>query len=254
MRFENKVALVTGAAVGIGRETAIALAGEGAAVFVNYSNSADDAAQTCEEIRQLGGSAFPIRADVADEASVREMFSAIFERCAGLDILVNNAGITEFIPFADLDDATADIWDRLYRVNVEGAFFCAREAAKLMKGRAGASIINLSSQAGIRPFGSAIPYSVSKAGVIHLTECLAVTLAPDIRVNCVSPGAVENTRWNARRADFSPEKNRMENSRSIPLKRLGQPQDIVKAILFLADADTYCTGVNLPVDGGRILV
>lgn len=253
MRFKDKIVLVTGAGVGIGKETAVAFAKEGATVFVNYSRSSSEAEQTCAEITTFGGKAYPVCANVADEESVRKMFKEIEQKCGGLDILVNNAGITDFIPFSNLDAATAEVWDRLYKVNVEGTFFCAREASKLMKGRMGAAIINLSSQAGMRAFGSAIPYSVSKAGVIHLTECLAVTLAPDIRVNCVSPGAVENTRWNARRSDFDPEKNRIENGAKIPLKRLAQPDDIAKAILFLADEEGYYTGVTLPVDGGRIL-
>lgn len=254
MEFHDKIVLVTGAAVGIGRETASAFAAEGATVIVNYSRSEQEALETCRVIRESGGRAYPIQADVSQEDDVLRMMREIESRFGHLDILVNNAGITDFIPFPDLDKANAEVWDRLYNVNVKGVFFCCREAAKLMSGRNGANIVNLSSQAGMRAMGSSIPYSVSKAAVIHLTQCLAVALAPGIRVNCVSPGVIENTRWNAGRKDFSPEENRRENSAHIPLRRLGQPKDVAEAILFLAGKGDYCNGTILPVDGGRIIV
>lgn len=254
MGFENKVVLITGAAVGIGRETAYAFAREKAFVIVNYSKSETEAAETLAQVRALGGDGLLARADVSSEADVKRMFEAVGPIRGGIDILVNNAGVTNFIPFKDLEAANDAVWTRLYDVNVKGAFFCSREAAKWMKSRKAPCIINFSSQSGLRPMGSSIPYSVAKAAVIQLTECLAVTLAPDIRVNCIAPGYVDQTRWNEGRTGFSAEKTMADVSKAIPVGRVAVPADIAAAVLFLAAEDNYCNGVTLPLDGGRILV
>ena len=251
--MERQVVIVTGAAVGIGRAIAIAFGKRGASVIVNCSRSTEDACETVRLVKEAGGDGHVFQADVANEQQVREMMAFCEKTYGRLDVLVCNAGISKFIPFPDLDGATKEVWDELYQVNVEGMFFCAREASKLMHKNGGGNIVTISSQAGLRAFGSAIPYAVSKAAVVHLTECLAMTLAPDIRVNCVSPGVIENTRWNDGRPGYDPDKARVENSRQIPLKRVGQPEDIAQAVVFLASEEaSYCTGVNLVVDGGRI--
>lgn len=254
MRFEGKIVLVTGAAVGIGRETACAFAREGAFVIVNYSKSEAEAEETLVRIRSLGGDGLAYRCDVSLEDDVRQMFAECGERFGGIDVLVNNAGITAFIPFHDLEAADDAVWTRLYDTNVKGTFFCCREAAKWMKSRPAPSIVNFSSTSGLRPMGSSMPYSVSKAALIQLTQCLAVTLAPHIRVNCVAPGYVDLTRWNETRPGFEPEKAVADASHAIPLGRVAVPADIAAAILFLAEAVNYCNGVILPLDGGRILV
>ncbi len=254
MSFKDKIVLITGAAVGIGRETALAFARQEAFVIVNYSKSAAEAQETLDKVKEMGGDGIVYQADVADEAAVTKMFADCGQRFGGIDILINNAGVTQFIPFSDLEAATGDVWSRLYNINVKGTFFCSREAAKWMKSRPSPCIVNVASQAGLRPLGSSIPYSVSKAAQIHLTECLAVTLAPEIRVNCVAPGYVDNTRWNAGRADFSAKDAAAAASRVTPLKRVAEPDEIAEAILFLAQPGSYCHGVILPVDGGRVLV
>lgn len=254
MSFENKVILITGAAVGIGREAALAFAREKAFVIINYSKSEAEAKETLEQVKGLGGDGIIYKADVSKEDDVRRMFAACGPIFGGIDVLVNNAGITSFIPFKDLESATDAVWTKLYDVNVKGTFFCSREAAKWMKSRKAPCIVNISSQSGMRPMGSSIPYSVSKAAVIHLTECLAVTLAPDIRVNCVAPGYVDLTRWNEGREGFSRDKSRADASKAIPIGRVAVPADIVSAILFLAAESNYCNGVILPVDGGRVLM
>ena len=252
--MKEKVAIVTGASVGIGRTAAIALGSQGVKVVVNYVKSEESARETMDAVVQAGGQAVICQADVSREDDAKRLVQFAVSTFGRLDILVNNAGITAFIPFNDLESATADVWDRLYRTNVEGAFFCSREAAKVMKAQGNGSIINLSSRAGMRPVGSSIPYSVSKAAVLHLTECLAVTLAPEIRVNCVSPGTIANTRWNDGREGFDPDAYRRQAENSTPLHRMGQPEDIAKAIVYLASDDSsFCTGINIPVDGGACL-
>lgn len=252
--MKEKVVIVTGASVGIGRAAAIALGEKGASVVVNYARSEDSAKETMEAVIAAGGQAVICQADVSKEADAKKLIDFTVATYGRVDVLVNNAGITAFIPFSDLDSATAEVWEKLYRTNVEGAFFCSREASKVMKAQGKGSIINLASKAGMRPAGSSIPYCVSKAAVIHLTECLAVTLAPEIRVNCVSPGLITNTRWNAGRADFNLEKYLADGAKSAPLNRIGEPDDIAKAILYLASDDSsFCTGVNIAVDGGATL-
>ncbi len=254
MSFKDKIVLITGAAVGIGRATALAFARQEAFIIVNYSKSADDAQETLNQVNELGGDGILFQADVSDEAEVCRMFEDCGQRFGGIDILINNAGVTSFIPFPDLDAATGDIWSKLYDINVKGTFFCSREAAKWMKSRKNPCIVNVASQSGMRPLGSSIPYSVSKAAQIHLTKCLAVTLAPEIRVNCVAPGYVDNTRWNAGRENFSAEESAAAASKGIPLNRVAEPDDIAEAILFLCQPGSFCHGVVLPVDGGRVLV
>ena len=240
--------LVTGASVGIGRETAIAFAKQGAQVVINYNSSEADAKETLRLVEEAGGVGFILKADVSDETCAKTLVREASRLMDGLNVLINNAGITRFIPFDDLDSATAEVWDTLYKTNVESIFFCCREAAKIMP--AGSCIVNLASISGMLPRGSSIPYSVSKAAIIHLTKCLANVLSPKIRVNSVSPGTIQNTRWNASNPNFDLE-SYQAGAEGFPMKRLGEPEDIASAIVFLAsDQASYITGANLPVEGG----
>ncbi|MDR2650302.1 MAG: SDR family oxidoreductase [Clostridiales bacterium] len=240
--------LVTGASVGIGRETAVAFAKQGARVAINYNSSEAEARETLRLVEAASGRGFLVKADVSDEAAATALIREAARLMDGLNVLVNNAGITRFIPFDDLDAATADIWDVLYKTNVESIFFCCREAAKVMP--EGSCIVNLASVSGMLPRGSSIPYSVSKAAIIHLTKCLANVLSPKIRVNSVSPGVIQNTRWNAGNKNFNMDQYQ-SGAEAIPMKRLGEPGDIASAILYLAsERSGYITGVNLPVEGG----
>ncbi|MDR3121299.1 MAG: glucose 1-dehydrogenase [Clostridiales bacterium] len=243
--------LITGASVGIGRQTAIAFAKRGAAVAINYKSAENDARETLRLVKESGAEGYLVQGDVSSEADAARLVNEAAQRLGGIDVLVNNTGVTKFIPFSDLDAATADVWDDLYKVNVEGAFFCARAAAKVMQAQEGTGcIIFLSSVSGMLPRGSSIPYSVSKAAVIHVAKCLAQVLAPKIRVNCISPGVIANTRWNAGNPAFDPEKYQA-GAADIPLGRLGEPTDIAEAAVYLAsDAAAFITGINLPVEGG----
>jgi 3-oxoacyl-[acyl-carrier protein] reductase len=246
--------LITGASVGIGRQAALAFARRGAQVAINYRQAEAEARETLALVEKAGGSGFIIRADVSGEDEAAELVQRAAEKLGSLDVLVNNAGITEFIPFPDLDAVTAEVWDRLYKNNVESIFFCSRKAAKIMRTQeTGGSIVNLASISGMLPRGSSIPYSVSKAAIIHLTKCLANVLAPKVRVNSVSPGIIQNTRWNSTNKNFNLESYRA-GAQTVPLKRLGEPEDIAEAIYYLGSAASgFVTGINLPVEGGAAI-
>jgi 3-oxoacyl-[acyl-carrier protein] reductase len=249
--LEGKVAIVTGAAVGMGRAIAIALGREGAKVVVNYSRSRNEAEETAEEVRKAGGEPLLHQADVSSDGQVRAMVAETLARFGRVDILVNNAGITAHVPFADLEGLTDDVWDRLYGVNVKGTFFCCRAVAEPMRRQGHGRIINLGSVAGVRPQGSSIAYCASKAALLHMSECLAKTLGPEIRVNVVAPGFIEGTRWNEGREGV--EATRQGAIQAAPLKRTGTPEDIAEMVLFLAIRGDFVTGATILVDGGRAL-
>jgi 3-oxoacyl-[acyl-carrier protein] reductase len=247
----GKVALVTGAAVGIGRAIAVAYGREGAKVVVNYSKSRAEAEETAALLRKAGGEPLLIQADVSQDAEARAMVAKTLGAFGRIDVLVNNAGITAFVDFADLDGLTDDIWDRLYRVNVKGTFFCCRAAAASMKQQGHGRIINLASVAGLWPQGSSIAYCCSKAAVVQLTKCLAKTLGPEIQVNAIAPGFIAETRWNVGRPNLDATLARA--AQSAPLKRAGTAEDIADAALFLATRGDFMTGDVMVVDGGRLV-
>ncbi len=250
-QLDGKVALVTGAAVGIGRAIAVAYGREGARVVVNYSQSKKEAEETAGLVKRAGGQPLALQADVAQDRQVRGMVAQTLERFGRIDILVNNAGITAFVDFPDLDGLTEEIWDRLYAVNVKGTFFCCRAVAEPMRRQGRGHIINIASVAGIQPQGSSIAYSTSKAAVIHLSKCLARTLGPEIRVNVIAPGFIADTRWNVGRPNLDQVMQRMEQG--VPLKRVGKAEDVADAALFLATRGDFMTGEVMVVDGGRAL-
>ncbi|MFN8484022.1 MAG: glucose 1-dehydrogenase [Anaerolineae bacterium] len=245
----GKIALVTGASMGIGRAVALDLARGGARVAVNYRSSAAEAQAVLAEIEALGGEGILAQADVADEAAVRRMLDAVEARWGRLDILVNNAAITYFVPFPELDALTDDMWDTLYAINVKGLFWCARAGAALMRKDDGGVIVNIGSVAGVTGDGSSIAYCASKAAVHSLTKSLARALAPDIRVNCVSPGFVDTT-WHARGVgEEQAARNRDNTARVTPLRRVCTPQDVSDAVMSMVSMD-YVTGQVLMVNGG----
>lgn len=249
--LEGKVAIVTGSAVGIGRAIAVALGREGAKVVVNYSRSAAEAEETANLVRAAGGEAIIIRANVADDAAVKALVSQTLDKFGRIDILVNNAGITRHIPFQDLDALDDEVWDHLYDVNVKGAFFCSRAVVEPMRRQGEGRIINIASVAGIRPQGSSIAYCTSKAALIHMSRCLARTLGPEIKVNIVAPGMIDETRWNEGRPNM--DEVRRSTAEAVPLKRVGFPDDIADAVLYLATRGNFMTGAVMVVDGGREL-
>ncbi len=243
---QQRVALVTGSATGIGRSVAWRLAERGFAVTVNYSRSEAEAEETAEGVRSRGGRALVVRADVADDSAVRAMVERTVETFGGLDILVNNAGTTHFVPHTDLDGLTAQVWDDILNVNLKGTFFGCRSAMPHLKARKG-NIVNIASVAGVAGSGSSIAYAASKGAVITLTKSLAKAFAPEVRVNAVAPGPVQ-TRWLADHQDM------VEAAMPLtPLKRPASPEDVAAVVLFLADETSLMTGQVLVVDGGRTI-
>ena len=250
MELAGRVAIVTGGGTGIGRATSLRLAKSGVkAVLINYSHSADGAESTAKEVKALGADAVPHRADVADEAQVKTMISSTVDRYGRLDVLVNNAGRTHFIPHPDLDALTDEVWNDILSVNLKGTFFCCRAAATELK-KAGGAIVNLASVAAHRASGSSIAYAVSKAAVVQLTRALALALAPDVRVNSVSPGLV-STRWFSREfGDDAAAAQEETFAKATPLRKIATPDDVARAVIALLENDLV-TGQDLVIDGGK---
>ena len=250
MDLGGRVAIVTGGGTGIGRATSVRLAKAGAkAVVVNYSRSASDAESTAEELRSIGSEAIPYRADVADEAMVKAMVASTVERFGRLDVLVNNAGTTHFIPHADLDALTDEVWNDILSVNLKGTFFCCRAAGPELK-KTGGAIVNVASIAAHRASGSSIAYAVSKAGVVQMTRALALALAPDVRVNSVSPGLV-SSRWFSK--SFGEDAAAAQEevfAKATPLRKIATPDDVAQAVIALLENDLI-TGQDLVIDGGK---
>ncbi|MBA2449663.1 MAG: SDR family oxidoreductase [Chloroflexi bacterium] len=247
MDLTGKVAIVTGGGTGIGKAISRALAAAGAHVAVNYSRSGTDAATTVRELEGLGVRATAIRANVSLADEVRLMIERTTDELGGLDLLVNNAGTTKFVDFKDLDNMDEEAWDRIMAVNLKGTFLCCKAAAEPMRRAGGGSIVNISSVAGVRAAGSSIAYAVSKAGVIHLTRCMALALAPDIRVNSVAPGLVL-TRWQ----DHMSAEERRGRAEAAPLKRTVEPEEIATAAVECLRNDAM-TGQTIVVDAGSLL-
>ncbi len=246
MKLENRAALVTGAASGIGRATALALAREGADIAVNYSKSEDRARETAAGIEALGRRALLVKADVSNDRQVGAMVEEVADIFGRLDILVNNAGTTIRVALRDLEGLTEEIWDRVLAVNLKGTFFCSRAAARVMLPQGGGCIVNVASDSGIRADGSSMAYCASKAGVISLTGTLAVALGPTIRVNAVAPGMIE-TPWHVGR----PDDWRPRVRETALLKRCGQPEDVAELIVALVTSAGFVTGQTILVDGGE---
>ncbi len=245
-RLDNKVALVTGGAVNIGRGIALGLADAGAKVAVAYHSHQDEAKALSSEIGW--GRALPFTLDASKESSVRSAMEAVVNHFGGLDILVNNAGIFSLSPQSELSVAE---WDRIFQVNVRGLFLCSREAARIMRGRDGAAIINIASINGFHPgFGNTAHYDASKGAVIAYTRSLASELAPQgIRVNGIAPGLVDSPLLREHAADLAS----MVEERT-PLKCLAEPQDIADAAVYLASpASRHVTGETIIIDGGYLL-
>ncbi|MEE8303626.1 MAG: SDR family NAD(P)-dependent oxidoreductase [Candidatus Tectomicrobia bacterium] len=248
----GNVAIVTGAARGIGKATAIRLA-EGGASVAMVDIDAEGVQQTADEVKQLGVSTLAIPTDVADPAQVNTMAAQVMAQLGRLDMLVNNAYISG--GYAPLPETTDEVWNRVLAVNLTGYFNCARAVAKVMIEQGGGAMVNLASGAGIRGSISAgVQYSASKAGIIGLSKGLAADLAPhDIRVNCIAPGVID-TGLGAPGTGWTRAEMERYAQRDVALGRIGQPEDIADVIVFLlSEAARFMTGEVIIVDGGASL-
>jgi NAD(P)-dependent dehydrogenase (short-subunit alcohol dehydrogenase family) len=239
------VALVTGADRGIGQGIARALARVGAAVVVNYLGDATSANATVRELTGLGGQALAIEADVRRAGEVTAMIAAVIDRFGQLDLLVNNAGVQTWKPFVEV---TEDEWDLVIDTNLKGCFLCTQAAARAMMalGRGGA-IVNIGSGSNYVPFPELVAYTASKGGIEMLTKVSALALGShQIRVNCVAPGAILIERTRHELPDYAGQIGAIT-----PLGRVGTPEDVADAVVFLASAAArFITGQTLGVDGG----
>lgn len=252
MNLLNKVVIITGGGTGVGRATALAMGRLGYHVVVNYSRSSDEAEATANDVSALGVNAVAVRADVASDDACRSMVALTLSSLGRVDVLVNCAGTTEFIPFHDLDAVSDETWERLFKVNVVGAFHCARAVRESMLAVGGGDIINVSSVAALLSQGSSIPYCCTKAALDNLTVSLARTLAPQIRVNGIAPGFIEG-RWTQGGLGSKYESIKRAYEKTLPLGRVCQPEDIADGIVSLITGSRLVTGQTLTVDAGMMI-
>jgi NAD(P)-dependent dehydrogenase (short-subunit alcohol dehydrogenase family) len=250
MRLKGKVAIVTGAGRGIGRAIALGYAREGAAVVVNYSRSSEAADEVVRIIQSTGGKALAVRADVSKLTDLDALLASTTNTFGTLDIVVNNAGIEFNEPVLE---ATEEAWDQTIGVNLKGAYFLSCKAARIMSKAGHGKIINISSVHDVQPVRDRAIYTASKGGMLMMMKSLALELAQyNIHVNAVSPGAIF-TDMNRKHLTDPPRRARLIER--IPLKRIGDVEDVVGAAVFLASPESdYVTGTTIYVDGGLILV
>ena len=248
MELRGAVALVTGGNGGLGQRICEALAREGAHVAVVYAQSRDQAEEVARGLasrHQVNAAAFAC--DLTDAAAVTRLVGEVTARFGRLDILVNDAAYNLAIPFPDLDALTEEVWARIMDVNLAGPMRLTKAVAPVMKAGGAGRIVNIASVAGLGPTGSSIAYAVSKAGLIHLTRCMAVALAPEVLVNCVAPGLLEGTRATA---NLRPEQVANSATASL-LKRPADKDDCAEMVVTMCRTGTM-TGQTVVIDSGRV--
>ncbi|TYS91107.1 3-oxoacyl-[acyl-carrier-protein] reductase [Rossellomorea aquimaris] len=247
MNLEGKVALVTGASRGIGREIALELAREGCNIAVNYSGSEAKANEVVDEIKGLGREAIAVQCNVSDSDAVQAMVKETIGQFGSVDILVNNAGITRDNLLMRMKEAE---WDDVININLKGVFLCTKAVTRQMMKQRSGRIINISSIVGVSGNPGQANYVAAKSGVIGLTKTTARELAPrGITVNAIAPGFISTDM-----TDQLPEDVRNEMLKQIPLSRFGGPQDIAKVVTFVAsESASYMTGQTLHIDGGMVM-
>lgn len=246
MKLKDKKAIVTGSSRGIGRSIALALAREGASVVINYHTSEKKAQAVAEKIHSIGQEAMVIKADVSNKDAVKRIINETVQEFGSIDILVNNAGIVRRDPIHRLSEAD---WDQVIDTNLRGPFLCSKYAGRQMIEQEEGTIINISSIAGLQPEINLGAYSVSKAGLIRLSQVLAMELSEyNVRVNTVCPGPVETPMMKEAYDTPTLFKARTE---AIPMKRFAKPEEIADLVVFLAsDNAKYITGEHIVIDGG----
>ena len=246
MELKGCTAIVTGGSGGLGQRICRALALNGVDVVVNYAESEAKAKGVAEDLAKMGVRAIAIQADVTDPAAVARMVEQTKTEFGRVDILVNDAAFNKTIGFADLDGMTHELWNHIMTTNLTSAFICIKAVAPLMREQRQGRIVNISSGAGVAPRGSSIAYAVSKAGMIHLTKCMAVALAPYVSVNCVAPGFMEGTRMSANR----PPEYVATVAELLLLRRAVDKDDVADQLITFCRSDSV-TGQTVVMDGGR---
>ncbi len=244
MNLQKKVALITGAAHRVGKAIALGLAKEGMKIALHFNQSQEQANQTLEEIKALGAEAFAIQGDFADVDQIKSVVKKCHEHFEQIDVLINNAALYFKTPIGETSEPE---WDGLLDINLKAPYFCAQHVSDLMKQQKRGKIINITDVAGISPWPEFIPYSASKAGLIAVTKGLAKALAPNIQVNAIASGTILMS-------EDATEEYKTEIKDSTLLKKLGTPEDIVNAAIFLLKGSDFITGEVVVVDGGGLLV
>ncbi len=253
MKLKEKVAIITGSSVGVGRSAALSLARRGCNVVINYNHSQSEAEESGDLCRAQGMGVVVVRADVSRDAECRRLVQAAIDAFGRLDILVNNAAVTEFVEFNNLEGLTEDIWLKILRTNLLGAFFCSRAAIPHMQEQGEGAIVNVVSIAGFVGGGSSIAYSASKAAIINMTKNLARSFGPEIRVNGVAPGAID-TRWlRSGLGEKAFESLRDSLVQTTPLQVMATPEDVADAVVWLIEGAGMMTGETIKLDGGQHL-
>lgn len=248
MELKGAVALVTGGNGGLGQRICHKLAAEGAHVAVVYARSREPAeAVAAELVATHGVQAAAFGCDLTDGAAITALVEAVQARFGRIDILVNDAAFNKTVPFTDIDGMTDELWDHIMAVNLTGPMRLSRAVGRVMKAQGRGRMVNIASVAGMGPSGSSIPYAVSKAGLIHLTKCLAVALAPETLVNCVAPGLLEGTRATA---NLTPDLVQRSASSSL-LRRAADKDDCADMVVTMCRTETM-TGQTVVIDAGRV--
>ena len=246
MDLKGTVALVTGGNGGLGQRICHALAKEGVHIAIMYAQSRDQAEDVARGLisrYQVNAGAFAC--DIADGAAVERVADDVTGHFGHLDILVNDAAYNKAVPFTDLDGLTMEVWDKIMAVNLTGPMHLMKSVAPVMKSQSRGRIVNISSVAGFAPTGSSIAYAVSKAGLIHLTRCMAVALAPEILVNCVAPGLLEGTRMTS---NLRSELIERATATSL-LKKAADKDDCADMVVTMCRTETM-TGQTIVIDSG----
>jgi pteridine reductase len=244
MKLEGTTALVTGAARRVGKAIALALAQRRANIVVHYNRSADEARRVVEEIQSWGVEVIAVRADQNSPRQIRAAVAGAVRRFGRIDVLINSAAVYQRTPFASI---TEQQWDFHLDANLKGPFFFAQEVGvQMLRQKAAGKIINFADWAAMRPYRHYLPYLVSKAGIICLTKALAKELAPHVQVNAIAPGPVLLPE------DFTEREKRAVRQATV-VKRIGSPDDVVQAVLYLLEGGDFVTGHTLMVDGGRLI-
>jgi 3-oxoacyl-[acyl-carrier protein] reductase len=246
MDLKGAVAVVTGGNGGLGQRICHALAAQGCHIAVVYARSKEQAAGVARDLERHQVSAATFACDVTQRDQVQRLVDDVVKRFGRLDILINDAAYNKAIPFPDLDNLTYEEWTKIIDINLTGPMLTTKAVAPVMKRQGCGRIVNISSVAGLGPQGSSIAYAVSKAGLIHLTKCMAVALAPEVLVNCVAPGLLEGTRATS---NLRPEQ--IENAaKTSLLRKAADKDDVADQVVTMCRTNTM-TGQTLVIDSGR---